>query len=85
MGLIPRAEMPALFSRLKKTPFVSFYSGSSWNEHLADYVSYYHIEKKLGGTITMDLLIQGSVVDSYTPLKTPIAQRLEKSIDAFYQ
>lgn len=84
-GLIPRAEMPALFAQLKKTPFVSFYSGSSWNEHLADYVTYYHIEKKLGGSITMNLLNHGSVVDSYAPLKTPNAQRLEKTIAIFYK
>jgi hypothetical protein len=85
LALIPRAEMPALFAQLKQTPFVSFYSGNSWNEHLADYVAYYHIEKKLGGTITMSLSNQGSVVDSYVPLKTLSAQRLEKAIDAFYK
>ena len=84
-ALIPRAEMPALFAQLKKTPFVGFYSGSTWNEHLADYLAYYHIEKKLGGSITLNLLSQGKVVDSYDPLKTPGAQRLEKVIETFYQ
>ena len=85
MALIPRAEMPALFAQLKKTPFVGFYSGSTWNEHLADYLAYYHIEKKLDGSITLNFLSQGSVVDSYDPLKALSAQRLEKAIEIFYQ
>lgn len=85
MGLIPRAEMPALFAQLKITPFVSFYSGSTWNEHLADYVAYYHIEKKLGGAVTLQLMNQGKLMDSYAPLKTPNAQQLEKAIGVFYQ
>ena len=85
LKLIPRAEMPKLFAQLKQTPFVSFYSGSSWNEHLADYVAYYHIEKKLGGSITLQLLNQGKVIDSYAPLKTPNAQRLDKTMAPFYQ
>ena len=85
MKLIPRAEMPALFAQLKQTPFVSFYSGSSWNEHLADYFTYYHFEKMLGATITLELLNQGKVIDRYAPLKTLHAQRLEKAIAPFYQ
>lgn len=84
LKLIPRTEMPALFVQLKQTPFVSFYSGNSWNEHLADYFTFYHLEKKLGGSITLQLLDQGKVIDSYAPLKTPSAQRLEKTMAPFY-
>jgi hypothetical protein len=82
-GSIPRAKLPEMFSQLMKTPFVSFYSGSSWNEDLADYVSFYHIEKKLGGTITMELLDSGNVIDRYAPIKSPWLNR-EKYIQSFY-
>jgi len=82
-GTIPRSELSEMFSQLMKAPFVSFYSGSSWNEDLADYVSFYHIEKKLGGAITMELLSSGNVIDSYAPIKSPWLSR-EKYIQAFY-
>lgn len=82
-GSIPRAELSEMFSQLMKTPFVSFYSGASWNEDLADYVSFYHIEKKLGGSITMELLDSGNVIDLYAPIKSPWLNR-EKYIQAFY-
>lgn len=82
-GSIPRAELAEMFSQLIKTPFVSFYSGTSWNEDLADYVSFHHIEKKLGGTITMELLDSGNVIDHFAPIKNPWLNR-EKYIQAFY-
>ena len=84
MGLIPRSQLSEMFAQLTRTPFGSFYSGSSWNEHLADYVTYHHIEKKLNGAVTVELLRIGNVVDRYEPVKTPLAQQREKTIRAFY-
>ena len=83
-GLIPRTELPAMFSQLTKTPFVSFYSGTSWNEDLADYVTYHHIENKLSGEITVELLGEGNVIDRYAPVKMPPAKQREESVRAFY-
>lgn len=83
--LIPRAELPAMYAQLKATPFVSFYSGMTWNEHLADYLVYHHIENKLGGALTITLMNEGKVIDRYAPLGTSQAQQLKGSMHAFYK
>lgn len=83
-GHIPRSELPAMFLQLTKTPFVSFYSGKSWIEDLAEYVAFNHIEKKLGGAITVELLYSGVVVDSYAPIKMSLVKQREKYLQSFY-
>lgn len=83
MGLVPRSELAGMFSQLTRTPFVSFYSGTSWNEDLADYVTYRHIEKKLGGAVTVELLRDGKVIDRYAPVKTAATKQRERSVRVF--
>ena len=83
-GLIPRSELEIMYTKLSKTPFVSFYSGTSWNEDLADYVTYQHIERNLGGKVTVELLREGKTIDQYEPVKTPQARQREKSVGVFY-
>ena len=73
-----------MFAQLKNTPFVSFYSGTSWNEDFADYLTYYHIEKKLGGSVNVELLQAGQVIDRYAPTKTPVAKEREKFVQRLY-
>lgn len=84
MGLIPRSELSAMFSQLTKTPFVSLYSGTSWNEDLADYLTYQHIESKLGGSVTVELVQEGKIIDRYEPVKTSLAKQREKAVRVFY-
>lgn len=83
-GLIPRSALPVMFEQLTKTPFVSFYSSTSWNEDLADYITYHHIEKYLGGSVTVELLETGKVVEVYTPVKTPMNKQRGKALSVFY-
>lgn len=69
-GLISRSELPMMFSRLTKSPFVSFYGGLSWNEDFADYMAYQILEQKLGGSIIIDLLDgKGKAIGQYEPIK----------------
>lgn len=84
-ALIPRSELSGMFAQLKNTPFVSFYSGTSWNEDLADFMTYHHIETKLGGAVTVEVLQAGKVVDRYAPTKTPVAKGREKFVQSFYE
>ena len=83
-GYIPRSELPAMFLQLTKTPFVSFYAGKSWIEDLAEYVAFNHIEKKLGGAITMELIDSGNLVNSYSPINKSSVKQREKYIQNFY-
>lgn len=82
-GLIPRSDLSEMFSQLTKTPFVSFYSSTSWNEDLADYVTYRHIERKLGGAMTMELLHEGNVIGRYSPLKSALSKQREQAVRVF--
>jgi hypothetical protein len=67
-GLLPRKEAPRLFEELRLTPFVSFYASTNWNEHLADYVMYWHIENHLLGRVTLQLWKGDTLMDQYHPL-----------------
>jgi hypothetical protein len=53
--LIPGGEMDVMFRQLNSTPFVSFYAGTAWYEDFADFITYHHIERNLGGSIRMEL------------------------------
>lgn len=83
-ALIPRSELAGIFAQLKNSPFVSFYSATSWNEDFADYLTYHHIETKLGGTVAVELLQAGQVIDRYAPTKTPVAKGREKFVQSLY-
>ncbi|HEX7026004.1 MAG TPA: hypothetical protein VF268_02050 [Gammaproteobacteria bacterium] len=67
--LVPAEELPGMFTQLARTPFVSFYAGTAWHEDFADLVTYYHVEKKLGGEVVVELLRDDRIVDSLLPAK----------------
>jgi hypothetical protein len=82
-SLLPRYELTEMFSQLTQTPFVTFYSGTSWNEDFADFMTYQLIEKRLGGAVSVELVDQGKSIDHYEPVKTPQAQRRKKLVEEF--
>jgi hypothetical protein len=84
-GLIPRRELPDMFALLAKSPFVSFYSSTTWSEDLADFITYSHIEKYLGGAMSVELLGFGKILERYAPLNTPSARQREKFLRIFYE
>jgi hypothetical protein len=84
-ALIPRHELPGMFKQLKETPFSSFYSGTTWNEDLADFLTYHHIEKQLGGAVTLELVEDGKVRTRYQPTKTSLARKRAAVLDVFYK
>jgi hypothetical protein len=84
-GLIPRSELSGMFSQLTQTPFVTFYSGTSWNEDLADYMTYHYLERGLGGDVRSELVREEKIINHYDPIKTSQAKKREKSIGIFYE
>jgi hypothetical protein len=83
-GLLPRYELAEMFSQLIQTPFVTFYSGTSWNEDFADSMTYQLIEKRLGGAVSVDLVSQGKIIEHYEPVKTPQAKLREQAVRPFF-
>lgn len=82
-GLIPRSDLAAMFSKLTQTPFVTFYSGTSWAEDFADYMTYKYMESGLGGKVKVELIRDGMVIDCYEPLKTPSSLKRDKLVQEF--
>lgn len=83
--LVPRAQLPAMYAHLRASPFASFYSASTWNEHLADFFTYHHIEQKLGGTVHIELVGKDGRLDSYAPSRHPVAGKLAPLLEVFYR
>ena len=84
-GKIAEFESVAMLEQLSSTPFVSFYAGSSWNEHLSDVLTYHHIEQFLGGKVMMELTSQGQLVQRYTPMSSPQIEPLKETLRVFYE
>lgn len=83
-GLIPKSEMKAMFAQLIQTPFVGFYSGMSWNEDFADFMTYQILEKKLGGVVKVDFLEQDKVTESYRPVRAVLSGQREYAVRSLY-
>ena len=84
-GKISGNHTVSMFQQLAQSPFGSFYSGSSWNEHLADFLTYHHIEDKLGGKVKLELLEAGHILESYSPMDTEQAEKLKDTLEVFYR
>jgi hypothetical protein len=59
------------FSKLKESPFVSFYSTNSWSDDFADASTYFILESRLEGEINISLLENGSNIESFKPTNEP--------------
>jgi hypothetical protein len=82
-ALVPASEMEIMFNQLGKTPFVSFYSGTAWYEDFADLVTYRYIDKKLGGSISMELYEDGRLLKKRLPAKLKIRGDRKRIIKEF--
>lgn len=84
--LIPVRELSGMFLQLTQTPFVSFYGSTVWYEDFADLVTYYHVEKKLGGSVVVELLESGKVVDAFSPIERGLGGgRRLKVVESMYK
>lgn len=83
-SLIAKSEMKTMFAQLAQTPFAGFYGGTSWNEDLADFMTYQIIGKKLGGAVSVDLIDRGKVIGRYAPVRSPLSGQRENAVRIFY-
>jgi hypothetical protein len=81
--LVPASEMETMFLQLDKTPFVSFYAGSAWYEDFADFITYHYIDKKLGGSITVELYKGEKMVKRLAPTRRRINDERKRIMKAF--
>lgn len=81
--LVPGSEMQTMFLQLRKTPFVSFYGGTSWLEDFADLITYHHIERNMGGAIRVEFYKGEKLVKRISPTKRKLGEERKKLIKDF--
>ena len=82
---LPRHTIPTLFEYLRNSPFVSLYSTTSWNEDLADYLTDYHLQTKLGGRVQLELLDKDGSSRRFAPLDATRQSARAAAIQVFYR
>jgi len=73
-----------LYKGLKKTPFVSLYSSSSRHEDLAEFLTVYHITRKLKQPFNIIVLENGKRLLVYDPMSSDLVKRRTRYMSIFY-
>jgi hypothetical protein len=73
---------PEVYNSLSKTPFVSLYSTSSEGEDFAELVAWRELEKRYGGSLTIDVMNSRTNTDQeWHPLTFPAVQERFAEVD----
>jgi hypothetical protein len=79
---LPLERAPEVYNSLSKTPFVSLYSTSSEKEDFAELVAWRELEKRYGGSLTIDVKNSRTNTDEeWHPLAFPAVQERFAKID----
>jgi hypothetical protein len=82
--VLPIEKAKLVYPALAKTPLVSLYSGSSWHEDLAEFLSVYHFTQQMGQPFRIVLKDDDKEVFLYEPMKSPLVKSRWKAIRQFY-
>jgi hypothetical protein len=74
-----------LYTALEKTPFVSLYSTSSWNEDLAECLTVYHLTQVLKQPFEITTTVAGETVVAFEPAKDRQARQRMNTLAFFYR
>jgi hypothetical protein len=80
----PISEACGLYGALAKTPLVSLYSTSSWNEDLAECLTVYHLTEVLGQPFKILVTKAGHPIMAYEPVKNKKVWRRMQFLSFFY-
>ncbi len=73
-----------LYRQLSATPFVSIYGSISWIEDFADFVSFYHLTKKLNQPYVIRVIKGNTQIYSYEPMKSDDVKKRFSDITSLY-
>jgi len=80
---LPASDAVSVYRSLSRTPFVSLYSTASSSEDLAELISWYVVEARYRGSLTIDVRTQdGRLLEEFQPLKFPGVRARFPSIKA---
>jgi hypothetical protein len=76
---------PAVYTALRRTPFVSLYGSSNWHDDLAEYVTWYHLTARLEQPYRIAIRRAGKEIFAYEPMKSPLVRERFSLMDKFYE
>jgi hypothetical protein len=79
---IDRAE--EVYAALRRTPFASLYSTSSWHEDLAEAVALYHLTERLKQPYRIVIRDAGRPIIAYEPMKSDLVRSRLGYLARFY-
>lgn len=82
---MPMAQAEALYTALRRTPFVSLYGSSSWFEDLAELATWHHLTENLGQPYRITLREWGKATFAYEPMRSPRVRDRFPQLARFYE
>jgi hypothetical protein len=83
--VVPASNATDVYEALKRTPFTSLYSLSSWHEDLAEFVTIYHLTQKAGYPFRISVSQGEQQILAYEPMNSPIVRRRARLMKRFYE
>jgi hypothetical protein len=78
-------QAEAVYTALRRTPFVSLYGSSNWYDDLAEYVALYHLTEVLKQPYRIVLRKGGEEVFVYEPMKSDLVRGRIGQMKRFYE
>lgn len=82
--LLHVAHASRVYAILKRSPFVSLYSTSSCHEDLAEFLTVYHLTRKLNQPFRVVITDNGKEIAAYKPMKSKWVRSRVKLLKRFY-
>jgi hypothetical protein len=82
---LPIGQAEAVYTALRRTPFVSLYGSSNWYDDLAEYVALYHLTEVLKQPYRIVLRKGGEEVFVYEPMKSDLVRGRIGQMKRFYE
>ena len=83
--VLPVGRAEAVYSALRRTPFVSLYASTNWYDDLAEAVAWYQLSERLGQPYRIVIREQGNEVFAYEPMKSPVVRKRFEQLAKFYE
>lgn len=81
---LPIDQAQAVYTSLRRTPFVSLYGGTNWFDDLAEYVTVYHWTEVFKQPFQIVIREEGKEVFAYAPMKSDLVRSRISQMKPFY-
>ena len=83
--ILPIAQAEAVYTALRRTPFLSLYGTQGWGHDLTETVVWYYLSERLKQPYRIVLRDDGKEVFVYEPMKSPLVRSRFAQMDRFYE